>query len=170
VGVTIHFKGTLKDSAAYEGLLAIVSSTAEAKGWPIELIGRKTVTRLRVDDNEQAWNYEGPVEGIVVRPHEDCEPVRFEFDQDLYVQEYTKTQFAGVACHLAVVALLRRVEPLFSKLVVDDEGEFWNTGDLAVLENHVETIRKVINDELKKNPNARAKVRTPDGRLVDLIT
>jgi hypothetical protein len=71
---------------------------------------------------------------------------------------------------LAVVALLRRVEPLFSKLVVDDEGEFWNTGDLAVLENHVETIRKVINDELKKNPNARAKVRTPDGRLVDLIT
>jgi hypothetical protein len=127
------------------------------------------VTLLRVRD-EKDWDYTGPVKGVAVHLHEDCDPVRFEFDRDLYVQEFTKTQFAGAEYHLKVIDLLRTVQPLFQELKVDDEGEYWDTGDQAVLQDHLKTIDKIIEDELKKNPAARMKVREPDGKIIDLIS
>jgi len=110
------------------------------------------------------------MKGIVLYPSEDCEPVRLEFDRDLYVQEYTKTQFAGVDMHLKVVELLRVLKPFFRALRVQDEGEYWETGDVRILTEHMDTIHHVIESELKKNPRARAKLKTPDGRIVDLMT
>jgi hypothetical protein len=91
--------------------------------------------------------------------HEDCDTVRLEFDRDLYIQEFTKTQFAGIDCHLKVVDLLRAIQPFFRELKVEDEGEFWETKDRAVLVEHMEWSRRVIEDELRKNPSAQMKVK-----------
>jgi hypothetical protein len=96
--------------------------------------------------------------------------VRLEFDRDLYIQEFTKTQFAGVECHLKVVGLLRAIRPFFRELEVEDEGEFWETNDQAILVAHMDRTRKVIEEELRKNPSAQMKVKSPDGKIMDLIT
>ena len=40
---------------------------------------------------------------------------QFEFDKDCYVQEYVKAQFAGVETHVAIIDLLRRVQPSSSR-------------------------------------------------------
>jgi hypothetical protein len=106
----------------------------------------------------------------VVYPHEDCEPVRFEFDSNLYVQKYTKTQFAGQDCHQKIIGLLRAIESLFRDLKVDDEGGFWDTGDPSILRGHFDSIRGVIEDTLNKDPGARSNVKTPNGRIIDLST
>jgi hypothetical protein len=123
----------------------------------------------RIDDDEEEWNYSGPVKGIVLYPGEYCEPVRLEFDRDLYVQEYTKTQFAGLETHFKVVELLTGLMPFFRNLRVQDEGEYWETRNVQMLTGHMKAVQNVIDAELDKNPSARAKVKRADGRIIDLI-
>jgi hypothetical protein len=169
MGVTIHFEGQLKGEAAYQDLISTVSSFAKAENWPTQMIESAEVTLLRVRD-EQDWDYIGPVKGIELYAHEDCDPVRLEFDRELYIQEFTKTQFAGVECHLKVIDLLKAIEPYFVELRVEDEGEFWEIADRDVLVQHLDWSRRAIEEELRKNPSARMKVKEPDGKIIDLIT
>jgi hypothetical protein len=169
MGVTIHFEGQLASEQAYRELVELASSVAKSEGWRTELIASDEVTLLRVRD-EKDWYYTGPVKGIAVFLHDDCDPVRFEFDKDLYVQEFTKTQFAGPEYHLKVIDLLRTVQPLFGELKVDDEGEFWDTGDRSILQDHFKTIEKMIAARLKENSSARVKVKEPDGKIIDIMT
>jgi len=150
-------------------LMRFVLTTAQIENWQTETIESKEVTLLRVRD-EQNWDYTGPVKGIAIYLHEDCDPVRLEFDENLYVQEFTKTQFAGVDWHLKVVALLKAIQPYFREFKVDDEGEFWDTGDTSILADHIQTSNGVIQRIFDENPGARMKVKTPDGRITDLIT
>src|SRR5438270_82975 len=92
VGVTVHFQGQLRH-AALTDVLAIAAEHAELNGWWSESLDRDHDILERVID-EEPCDYEGPVLGIVLFPHEDCEPVRLEFDASLFIQDYTKTQFA----------------------------------------------------------------------------
>jgi len=123
----------------------------------------------RVRD-EQDWDYDGPTSGIEILPHERCDPLRLEFDVDLYVQEYTKTQFAGPGVHREVVALLRELAPHFAMLQVDDEGEYWDTNDAALLTKHIETCNRALADELREHPGAQGPVQIAVGRWVDIIS
>lgn len=170
MGVTIHFKGQLRDEDAYLRVMDAATSFATEQCWSSEPIKSEQAKRLRVTDDEQDWDYIGPVKGIVLYPGEDCEPVHLEFDAELYVQEYTKTQFAGVNTHVQVLNLLKRIKPLFRDLKVLDEGEYWETGDAWILSEHMNRIQEIIDEELAKNPRARAKIKTSSGRITDLIT
>jgi hypothetical protein len=169
MGVTIHFEGQLTSEAAYQDLIRLISSIAKLEGWRTEPIALGETTLMRVC-NEEDWDYTGPVKGIVVFLHEDCDPVRLEFDRDLYLQEFTKTQFAGVRIHLDVLKLIKSIEPFFRNLNVEDEGEWWETGDIQVLTEHFSKSQNAIEAEFRKSPSARMKVKAPSGRIIDLIT
>lgn len=169
MGVTIHFEGRLKDEAAYQDLVNLVSSVASQEYWRSETIDLKEGTLQRVRD-EQDWDYTGPTKGIVIYPHDDCEPVRFEFDKDLYFQDWTKTQFAGIGCHLKVIDLLRRVQPYFQELNVEDEGEFWETGSEETLRTHFETIQRVLEEMAREKPHGQIKARGANGRIFDFYS
>lgn len=169
MGVTIHFEGQLKNDAAYQELLEEVSSIAKAEGWSSEAIESEVKTLSRVRD-EQDWDYVGPVKGMVISIAEDCDPVRLEFDSDLYVQEFTKTQFAGPQVHLKVLELLKALRPFFRDLRVEDEGEYWETGNLQGLIEHLNRAQKAIEAELAKYPDSQMKVKTPSDRIMDLVT
>lgn len=169
MGVTIHFEGKLVDEASYRSLIETAAAFAQREQWLTETFESENIKLARVRD-EKDWDYYGPVKGIQIYPHEDCEPVRLEFDRGLYIQQYTKTQFAGAQIHLKVVALLKAIGPFFSNLRVEDEGEYWETGDVDVLKEHMNRVQDVIDQECAKNPSARVKFRTPSGRIVDLIT
>ena len=169
MGVTIHFEGQLKNEAAYQELLEEVSSIAKPEGWSTEASESEVKTLSRVRD-EQDWDYVGPVKGIVISIAEDCDPVRLEFDSDLYVQEFTKTQFAGPQVHLKVLELLKALRPFFRDLRVEDEGEYWETGNMQGLIEHLNRAQKAIEAELAKYPDGQMKVKTPSGRIMDLVT
>ena len=169
MGVTIHFEGQLNNETAYQDFIRVALSIANAEGWPIEPIASGEVTLSRVC-NEIDWDYTGPVKGLVIYSHEDCDPVRLEFDRDLYVQEFVKTQFAGVEMHIKMLKVLKAIEPFFRNLKVEDEGEWWETRDTANLAEHFARVQGVLDEELRKNPSAQMKVRTPSGRIMDLLT
>jgi len=168
LGVTVHFDGKLRGEQAFADLLRRVEETAKAKKWLTERFENDEVTLLRVRGEEE-WDYKGPTTGIVLYLHEDCDPVRLEFDKDLYVQEFVKTQFAGVAAHLELIELLRDLQQFFEDLRVEDEGEYWDTKNKAVLAEHIRCCDEMIAEESRKNPLAQVKVRAPDGRLMDIL-
>ncbi len=154
---------------AFAALVRRVEETAKAKTWLTEKFENNEITLLRVRANEEGWDYTGPTKGIVLYLHENCDPVRFEFDRDLYIQEFVKTQFAGVPAHLELISLLRDIQHFFEDFKVEDEGEYWETGDELVLAEHMRRCDEVIAELARKNPSAQIKVRTPEGRLMDLL-
>ena len=119
--------------------------------------------------DEKDKDYEGPVTGVVIHISENCEPLYFQFGEDLFMQDFVKTQFAGANVHVQIVQLLESIRPFFKKLVVDDEGEFWDSHDRVLLEGHIQKINSVLEEIKKKDPKAQGPVRLKSGRITDVI-
>lgn len=169
MGVTVHFEGKLRDEAAFLRLVSRIEQVARQETLLTERFENQEMRLARVRQ-EKDWDYIGPTRGIILYLHQDCEPVRLEFDRDLYIQEWVKTQFAGSHTHMRLVTLLRDLQPFFEDLKVSDEGEYWETGDESLLTGHIVKCHEVIAQIARENPRAQVKVREADGRLTDLIS
>ncbi len=169
MGITIHFEGRLKDEVSLEAVLSLTRDFCDERSWPHEQINETHVALNRVRDEED-WDYVGPTKGIAVQPHENSEPFRLEFDKDLYVQEYTKTQFAPVDIHLGLVELLRLLTPHFAILDVIDEGEFFETGNRATLEGHLDRCFALLDEYLVQQDKYYGPIRLESRRIVDVMS
>lgn len=167
-GVTIHYEGTATSPDAVGKILAAVTAVAQKNHWKIEgaSVARGKLRRVIEEKNK---DYEGRISGVVVRVSDNCEPLYFRFGDDLFMQDYVKTQFAGVDAHIQIVELLKSLRPHFRKLEILDEGDFWDTHDRAVLAGHMAKINSLIEEEKQKNPRARGPVRLDSGRIADII-
>ncbi len=168
MGITIHYEGRLRSQESYEALIKYAQDYCALQGWPFELFEKDDELLQRVRD-EQDWDYQGPVKGINIRPHDNCEPFLLEFDRNLYIQEYTKTQFAPAEVHAKIVAFLHHIESLFEVLDVVDEAEYYETGDLVLLEKHLKACDKVINEYLGQTDKYYGPVRLESQRIVDVL-
>ncbi|NBW13512.1 MAG: hypothetical protein EBR82_36450 [Caulobacteraceae bacterium] len=169
MGVTIHYEGRLRDEAAFEAVIARVQSACERHGWESSRFAVPSATLVRIVD-EQEIDYVGPTKGIELMPHPAADPLAFEFDGSLFVQDFCKTQFAGPALHIAVVDLLEDIAPFFDALTVIDEGEYWGTHDEALLISNLEAFDETLARHLAENPDARGPMRLPSGRIIDVYT
>ena len=169
MGITVHFEGKLKGGEAFQSALSSAIHFCEEHGWPYERIDHQNATLKRVRD-EQDWDYEGPVQGIQIQPHENSEPIRLEFDRDLYIQDYTKTQFAPVDIHVLIVELLQRLRPYFAHLEVVDEGEFFETGNLDTLKNHINRCFEVLDEYFVQSEKYYGPIRLENKRMVDVMS
>lgn len=168
MGVTIHYSGKLRDEASLDTVVRTARDFAEERGWPCKAYKSKMKTLERVID-EKPVDYTGPVMGLRIHPHEDCEPVQLEFDKDFYMQEYVKTQFAPPKVHIGIVKLLRTVSKHFEMFDVDDEGEYWQTSDRQILIEHFENVFHGIDEAVAADPSLSGPYRMDDGRIVDLM-
>jgi len=169
MGVTIHFEGRLKDETAYSSVISIAEKHAATHGWPAAHFSIAKAALSRVKD-EGDWDYLGPTKGIELQPHPNCEPFRLEFDESLYIQEYTKTQFAPVQVHIDVAALLSAIAPHFSEISVYDEGEFYESGDELQLRRHIDHCNAALEEHLAQDRSLTGPVRLPSGRIADLVS
>ncbi|MEK8087354.1 hypothetical protein WNB94_13110 [Aquabacterium sp. A3] len=169
MGITIHFEGRLKGDSAYEALIHAAEQFALARGWQAKgfLVARTTLSRVR---NGEDWNYEGPTKGIELQPHPSSEPIRLEFDENLFIQEYTKTQFAPPETHKELVLLLDQLIPLFESLEVIDEGQYFETRDEELLLNLRDQCFEMLDEHLANDLTLRGPVRLPSGRIADLVS
>ena len=169
MGVTIHFEGQLRGEEQYVALLQEVEAFAIARDWRFRPIDEAEMVLNRVID-ERDVDYVGPVIGIELLPHPKSDPLRFEFDRDLFMQQFCKTQFAGSDAHIEIVELLRKVAPLFDKFDVFDEGEYWELGDRSILQTHLDTVDAMIAEGMRRDPTARGPIRFENGRVIDFVS
>ncbi len=169
MGVTIHYQGALPDEAAYERFLETVETFAAKRRWPSWKIEEAEAHLIR-ESEEGPIEYVGPSRGVEFLPHSGADPLRFEFDLNLFVQEFCKTQFAGVATHVEIIDLLRAVSTHFDRLEVSDEGEFWETGDVDILAGHLNRIDEILAEMKRDDPTADGPIRLESGRFIDLMT
>lgn len=88
----------------------------------------------------------------------------------MYLQEYTKTQFAPIEVHIALVSLLRQLAPHFASLAVLDEGEFYDTNDQSTLEGHINVCFEMMDKYLVQPDKYYGPIRLPNKRIVDITT
>ncbi len=167
-GVTIHFEGEAKNDKAIDAIITEATAFAAKRGWRVESASKAKGELERVKDDKSV-KYVGPIRGIILYPHAMCEPVYLQFGSDHAMQDFVKTQFAGADVHIAVIELLRLLKPKFSRLKVEDEGEYWETGNRSKLEQHISTVNRMIKDIIREKPSARGPVKLKDGRMVDII-
>jgi hypothetical protein len=154
LGVTIHYSGQLRSPDKLRALTAFAEELATDLHWGFE----------RIQNGTNVYP-----QGFTAYPHEDCEPLRFEFGHDMKARSWVKTQFAGPEVHVGVVKFLRQIRPLIGRLGVRDEGEYWETGSEEKLHNHMDTINLIIKQMKDEKPNIQVKVHQSDGRIVDVI-
>jgi hypothetical protein len=169
MGVTIHFEGKLKSEDEYEKVVDTAKFFAVTNNLDYKVFAEIDKVLQRVKDEED-WDYKGPTKGIAIQPDENSDPLNLEFDQDLYVQEFCKTQFSDISVHIIIVDFLRQIEPHFETFKVDDEGEYWDTSDFSILQEHLDKCFKAIEEAKKENTALQGPFRLDDGRIVDLMS
>ena len=149
MGVTIHFSGKLR---SLEGMAAIRSIASKwAKWWKCKVIDLEDPWKeLICVRNGEVCIYESPVTGIALRPHPDAESLLLEFDSELYMQHFCKTQFAPVQTHVEVIGFLREIEPHLEQFTVMDEAGYWENANRDQLERQIafglQLIQRVADD------------------------
>ena len=168
MGVTIHFEGKLKSQKDFDEVIEKARDFAKRRSSDIIHLNNDKKLLKRVKD-EKDWAYEGTVKGIQIQPHDNSDPLILEFDKDLYIQEFCKTQFSDISTHIDIIQFLRDIESHFDKLSVIDEGEFWETNDIKLLEQKFEDFFVAFDNAIQKNPKLKGPFKMSDGRIVDLM-
>jgi hypothetical protein len=178
MGVTIHYRGTLRDEGAIEDLTCEVSDICRIMKWPFNVINDDWT---KPSSGKVTHHHLAPVingnlglKGISFQPHPDCEWVHFCFEKtgvmtnpayralDLEKGQSpqapcwnsVKTQFAPLTTHVAIVKLFGHVQSRYvSDMDVSDEGQYWETGDIAVLVDRIAAVNRamdMVEEELQK--------------------
>lgn len=152
MGLSIHYHGTIKDKALLPQLAAEMKDICDNLNWEYHY--------FEPEEKED-------LEGIYFAP-EDCEPLFLTFnaagrllspisqitrdmlvehglDPELIYTISTKTQYAGMDAHIAIIRLFRYIsKKYFSVFELHDEGNYWETGDASVLKGQFTAYEEAI--------------------------
>jgi hypothetical protein len=141
MGLSIHYKGKIKDTCLIRMLVDEVKDICISLQWNYHLY----------DDDI--------IKGISFAAVE-CEPLFFTFSNEgiLYspvllqhnIQPATtisvKTQFAGIDVHKTIIKLLKHLKAnYFSEFELDDEGNYWETNDENILQRQFNNYNYFLN-------------------------
>jgi hypothetical protein len=153
MGLSIHYYGHLSQPSRLEELITEVADISKSLGWTSQIIREPNTDKL----NGICFAPEGS-ESIFLTFLPDgrlCSPINLMcrdiyqengLDTELLYTASTKTQFAGFDAHVAVIKLLRYLkEKYFSVFEMMDEGMYWETNDLKVLQSQFDKYEYAIN-------------------------
>lgn len=132
MGLAFHYSGRIKDYAAIDALTEEVKDIAETCNWKSGVI----------DDEDLKGIYFAPKESepvfLTFTPEGRlCSPISIMYNKktdSYYYTISTKTQFAGMDAHIAILKLLNHLQKkYFSEFQLDDEGYYWNQWDEDIL-------------------------------------
>ena len=153
MGITIHFKGRLKNLQKVESVIDEFKDISEIMKWKWNSLNedwnKPATARLSYSNNKAEITGHLSLKGIQINLHPDCEPLPIFFDSKGYlrtpinmvlihegklkpVNSYNsvKTQFAPPDIHISIIKLLQFLKKQYVPgLEVIDEGDYWNTGD-----------------------------------------
>ena len=167
MGLTIHYSGKLRNPESLPSLIAEAIDISESMHWPYEVIEKSPGV---------------PVSGVLVAPegseplwltfHEAgfmCNPMLYEYVKNAEGKGIpeeaehwlvTKTQYAGVEAHMAMIRFLRYLsEQYFERFEVHDESQFWETNNETLCRKKFKEYDRLMGmvgdalDEMKFDPD-----------------
>jgi len=137
MGITIHYRGKIKDMGLLPSLIDDCQDFAQTMDWKYQ----------RIEDKK--------FKGIILNIHPECEDFHLTFDEDgklTYVFDhydsylFVKTQFSGVKTHITIIKLLKFLKSRYiPDLEVKDEGEYWHSKDPNKLSQKMSFLQSKIN-------------------------
>ncbi len=154
MGLTIHYRGTLRDSKHLELMLNDVVDICHDIGWKYMPLHRSNIM---------------PVKGLVISPPGSesiwltflengkmYDPTHFMFtgspeleviDEDMHTCLFTKTQYAGADVHMAIIKFFRYLKMKYlADFELQDESQFWETDDPSVCLIRFDQYDEIINN------------------------
>jgi hypothetical protein len=157
MGITIHYKGKLKNPALVYSVTDELKDISEIMKWDYSIMDKDwdepMTAELLHHENRVEIKGHLPLKGIRINLHLNCESLSILFDKDGYLQSvlgmvlhnkeikksesyylFVKTQFAPPEIHIAIIKLLKYLKNKFiPDLEVIDEGSYWETEDQELL-------------------------------------
>lgn len=160
MGLSIHYSGAFKKGESLSSMIEEIIDIAKVYNWQY-FVFNDTFD----DESFGDLKYNGDVYGISFTPPE-CETIWLSFlsngkmssamhleiyGEDEERQDYlymlsVKTQYAGIEIHKLIIHLLRYIsQKYFSNFKLTDEGQYWETGDEALLKEIFSRYDGLIN-------------------------
>lgn len=143
MGITVHIEGKLNSEDDYNNLILDIINFAERNDLKFHLLKDKEPF---LKNHKKNSSKQVVTKGIIVEINKKCEHLLLEFDEDLELYSFCKTQFTEIESHILIISLLRKIEKYFVELKIFDEGKFWETNDEFILKEEFEKNLKLINE------------------------
>lgn len=150
MGVTIHYYGKLNKPELADEICNELIDISKELNW--------TITKIDGDSYLK--------KGVIIGPHPNAEPLPLVFDnggvlKNPFTVEYNrnnkkqlddsyhsiKTQFAPIEIHVGVIKLLKYLKKKYlNNLTVHDEGSYWETENVKILEEKISFINKKMDE------------------------
>lgn len=149
MGIAIHYKGKLNSTDLINKFCEEMEDISKSMNWKINSFDYKEEDKT-------------PVKGLFISPHPEAELLQFMIDKNGYLRNalmlehyphddditflnHIKTQFAPIDIHIAVIKLLKYVQQKYvTNLEVYDDGDYWQTGDAALLKEKMDFLSEKI--------------------------
>ncbi len=169
MGLTIHYRGHIDSLNHVPSLSEKLIEFAEAMGWRSETINDdwEKAPDANLEVSPEGANITGHLglRGVTIIPEPKGESLSFFFDRKGALRSLmgvisildgsmeqgeawvsVKTQFASPQFHTWVVGLLKYLKKsCISDLEVNDEGEYWESGDLEKLKGKMAFLDEKMN-------------------------
>ncbi|MGN6341702.1 MAG: hypothetical protein ACTHML_12100 [Ginsengibacter sp.] len=138
MGLSIHYSGYILKKEMLDSLIEEVSDVAKTLGWTAYFFNDKNIKGVSFAPEKSepvflTFNSEGrmlsPFNIMCKDIYDDA-----QLDNDLLFTASTKTQFAGMEAHIAIIDFLKHLSKKYLKeFTLSDEGNYWETGDKKML-------------------------------------
>lgn len=198
MGTTIHYRGRINKTEDVKKLADELEDFSRQLGWKCKRWDNdwSKPNTAEITNNDGKIRITGyvPLQGIDLFPHDDCEPLSLTFtaggrlvdvvgmaliaDGKTTADSFwmnTKTQFAPIETHVAIVKLLEYIRKRYiHNLEVHDDGGYWETGEIDELKRRRDTINRgldMLESGLNEISSNRMKGKTPEeiGDVIERI-
>lgn len=156
MGTKIHYKGRIKDIGLINRLTEDLEDFAGILNWGWRRIGYTNSEFQSHPEVDKSLNRgESILKGIVLDPHEKCEPFSFIFNEEGYLWNrrnrvaesmkkrryedewvHTNTEYSSIEIHISIIKLLKFIKQRYiPELEVRDESGYWETDNIYQLKS-----------------------------------
>ena len=168
MGVSIHYRGRVADIQNVKTICDEFATIANMMNWHYARLDEdwSQSADASIEVTEQGSQIAGhlPLKGIGLTLKPRCETLQFFFDSNgnlrdpismvnisegaLKPEDYwisVKTQYAGPEMHIWIIGLLKYLKRFhLPDLEVQDEGDYWETGNFEVLKEKMDFVGQKI--------------------------
>lgn len=179
MGLSIHYSGYISKKEMLDELIEEVTEICRELEWPSQIIHDSRIKGIFFAPEKSegvflTFTLEGRLlspTNILIEDYYD----KLGPDRELKYITSTKTQFAGIDAHIAIIKLLKYISNKYLEdFLMNDEGNYWETGDEKVLAAQFEEYNAAMDFVKEALMDIPAKANeTPQSlveRLEDLLS